>query len=119
MESPLPRDRHGGFGERPGKRTGSNPDTTPQVDSTRYDTLHGEHMVGSIRDAAAPAFLRRLWELGYPFRVMPIVTEYEATFAEDDEPMPRVMWTTDGRSATCRHQPPGFTYLDAMTPGDI
>lgn len=81
-------------------------------------TLHGEHVVGSIRDTA-PAFLRRVWELGYPFRVMPIVTEYEATFVEDDEPMTGVMWTADGRSAMCRHKPPGFTYLDAMTPDDI
>jgi hypothetical protein len=31
---PLPGDRHGGFGERPGKRTRSNPDTAPQADST-------------------------------------------------------------------------------------
>ncbi len=34
--SPLPGDRHGGFGERPGKRTESNPDTAPQADSTKH-----------------------------------------------------------------------------------
>ena len=30
----LRRDRHGGFGERPGERTRSNPSTAPQADST-------------------------------------------------------------------------------------
>jgi hypothetical protein len=34
MESPLRGNTHGGFGERPGKRTGSKPDTAPQADST-------------------------------------------------------------------------------------
>lgn len=69
-------------------------------------TLLGEEMVGSIRDTS-PAFLRRIWELGYPFRVMPVVTDNEAT------------WTTAERGATGHHQSPGFTYLDAMTPDDI
>ncbi len=34
MESPLRGNTHGGFGERPGKRTDSDTGTAPQADST-------------------------------------------------------------------------------------
>ena len=34
VESPLPRDRYGGFGERPGKRADGNAGTAPRADST-------------------------------------------------------------------------------------
>jgi hypothetical protein len=46
VESPLPGDRHGGFGERPGERTRSNPGTAPQADSTIEIEVRG---VGSCR----------------------------------------------------------------------
>jgi hypothetical protein len=34
VESPLPRNWHDGFGERPGNQTGGNTDTAPRADST-------------------------------------------------------------------------------------
>ena len=55
MENPLRRNSHGGFGERP-KRTGSNPGTAPQADSTvgREDAagLGGQELVPGRATAA-------------------------------------------------------------------
>jgi DNA-binding NarL/FixJ family response regulator len=72
--------------------------TNPELnyaETTGPGELDGEQdrpIVGGVRDTS-PAFLRRLWQLGYPFRVFPIVTDYEASFVEDGEPTDGLMWT--------------------------
>ncbi|MDQ1734137.1 MAG: hypothetical protein QOH56_388 [Pseudonocardiales bacterium] len=72
--------------------------TNPELnyaETTGPGELDGEQdrpIVGGVRDTS-PAFLRRLWQLGYPFRVFPIVTDYEASFVQDGEPTDGLMWT--------------------------